>query len=42
MADFKLVAFDMDSTLINIECVDEIATRRAARPRWRRSPKVCG
>jgi phosphoserine phosphatase len=23
--DFKLVAFDMDSTLINIECVDEIA-----------------
>jgi phosphoserine phosphatase len=25
LADFKLVAFDMDSTLINIECVDEIA-----------------
>ena len=25
MADFKLAAFDMDSTLINIECVDEIA-----------------
>ena len=25
MRDFKLVAFDMDSTLINIECVDEIA-----------------
>ena len=24
-ADFKLIAFDMDSTLINIECVDEIA-----------------
>lgn len=23
--DFKLAAFDMDSTLINIECVDEIA-----------------
>ena len=23
--DFKLIAFDMDSTLINIECVDEIA-----------------
>ncbi|HZY18166.1 MAG TPA: phosphoserine phosphatase SerB [Ramlibacter sp.] len=23
--DFRLVAFDMDSTLINIECVDEIA-----------------
>jgi phosphoserine phosphatase len=25
LQDFKLVAFDMDSTLINIECVDEIA-----------------
>jgi phosphoserine phosphatase len=25
LADFGLVAFDMDSTLINIECVDEIA-----------------
>jgi len=25
LADFHLVAFDMDSTLINIECVDEIA-----------------
>jgi phosphoserine phosphatase len=25
LVDFKLVAFDMDSTLINIECVDEIA-----------------
>jgi phosphoserine phosphatase len=25
LADFRLVAFDMDSTLINIECVDEIA-----------------
>jgi phosphoserine phosphatase len=25
MADFRLIAFDMDSTLINIECVDEIA-----------------
>ncbi len=23
--DFRLIAFDMDSTLINIECVDEIA-----------------
>jgi phosphoserine phosphatase len=23
--DFKLIAFDMDSTLINVECVDEIA-----------------
>jgi len=25
LADFKLIAFDMDSTLISIECVDEIA-----------------
>jgi phosphoserine phosphatase len=25
LADFKLVAFDMDSTLISIECIDEIA-----------------
>ena len=25
LSDYKLVAFDMDSTLINIECVDEIA-----------------
>ncbi|MBL0393668.1 phosphoserine phosphatase SerB [Ramlibacter monticola] len=25
LADYKLIAFDMDSTLINIECVDEIA-----------------
>ncbi len=25
LADYKLVAFDMDSTLINIECIDEIA-----------------
>ncbi|HEY8047637.1 MAG TPA: phosphoserine phosphatase SerB [Ramlibacter sp.] len=25
LANFKLAAFDMDSTLINIECVDEIA-----------------
>jgi len=25
LGDFGLVAFDMDSTLINIECVDEIA-----------------
>jgi len=25
LASFKLIAFDMDSTLINIECVDEIA-----------------
>ena len=25
LSDFKLIAFDMDSTLINIQCVDEIA-----------------
>jgi phosphoserine phosphatase len=25
LADFRLIAFDMDSTLISIECVDEIA-----------------
>ena len=25
LQNFKLIAFDMDSTLINIECVDEIA-----------------
>ncbi len=25
LSDFKLIAFDMDSTLISIECIDEIA-----------------
>ena len=25
LGDFKLITFDMDSTLINIECIDEIA-----------------
>ena len=25
LGDYKLIAFDMDSTLINIECIDEIA-----------------
>ncbi|MFM2112040.1 MAG: phosphoserine phosphatase SerB [Pseudomonadota bacterium] len=25
LTDFKLIAFDMDSTLINIECIDEVA-----------------
>jgi hypothetical protein len=38
LADYKLVAFDMDSTLINIECVDEIADRRPQVPRSRPSP----
>ncbi len=25
LSDYKVIAFDMDSTLINIECIDEIA-----------------
>ena len=25
LSQFKLIAFDMDSTLISIECIDEIA-----------------
>jgi phosphoserine phosphatase len=25
LQDYKLIAFDMDSTLINIECIDEVA-----------------
>ena len=25
LSDYKLIAFDMDSTLINIECIDEVA-----------------
>lgn len=25
LADYKLIAFDMDSTLVDIECIDEIA-----------------
>jgi phosphoserine phosphatase len=32
LRDFKLVAFDMDSTLINIECVDEIADAAGRKP----------
>ena len=31
LADFRLVAFDMDSTLINIECIDEIAAEAGRR-----------
>lgn len=31
LSQFKLVAFDMDSTLINIECVDEIAAAAGRR-----------
>jgi phosphoserine phosphatase len=30
--DFRLIAFDMDSTLINIECVDEIADAVGRKP----------
>ena len=29
LADFRLAAFDMDSTLIDIECIDEIAAAAA-------------
>ena len=25
LADYKLIAFDMDSTLITIECIDELS-----------------
>jgi hypothetical protein len=25
LSDYRLIAFDMDSTLINIECIDEVA-----------------
>ena len=31
LADYRLIAFDMDSTLINIECVDEIAAAAGRR-----------
>ena len=31
LADFKLIAFDMDSTLISIECIDEIAAAAGRR-----------
>ena len=32
LSDFKLIAFDMDSTLINIECIDEIADAVGLKP----------
>lgn len=32
LADFKLVAMDMDSTLITIECIDEIADMHGIKP----------
>ncbi|GAC1322415.1 MAG: phosphoserine phosphatase SerB [Collimonas sp.] len=32
LADFKLLAMDMDSTLITIECIDEIADMQGLKP----------
>jgi phosphoserine phosphatase len=32
MSDYKLVAMDMDSTLITIECIDEIADMQGLKP----------
>ncbi len=32
MSEFKLVAMDMDSTLITIECIDEIADMQGLKP----------
>ncbi len=32
LANFKMIAFDMDSTLINIECIDEIADAVGLKP----------
>src|SRR5258708_9341479 len=32
LSDFGLVAMDMDSTLITIECIDEIADLQAIKP----------
>ena len=32
LSSFKLIAFDMDSTLINIECIDEIADAVGLKP----------
>jgi phosphoserine phosphatase len=32
LSDFRLVAMDMDSTLISIECIDEIADIRGIKP----------
>ncbi len=32
LADFKLVVMDMDSTLITIECIDEIADMQGLKP----------
>ena len=32
LSDFKLLAMDMDSTLITIECIDEIADMQGLKP----------
>jgi phosphoserine phosphatase len=32
LSDFKLVTMDMDSTLITIECIDEIADMQGLKP----------
>lgn len=32
LGDFGLIAFDMDSTLINIECIDEVADAAGRKP----------
>ena len=32
LSDFKLVAMDMDSTLITIRCIDEIADMQGLKP----------
>jgi len=32
LSEFKLVAMDMDSTLITIECIDEIADMQGLKP----------
>ena len=40
LTHFKLIAFDMDSTLINIECVDEIADAAGRKAEVQRFPVV--
>lgn len=36
LSDYKVIAFDMDSTLIAIETLDEMADLMGKRPRWPR------
>ena len=40
LTDYKLIAFDMDSTLINIECVDEIADAAGLSVAFHAKPSV--